>query len=209
MTLRGRVEILILLFAAIACCALPGGDTYAQANESDNPVRKINPLTRELLPVEPGKIIPGKIYKHFSPAHNRYVWAYAVEDGGFSYAFGPGTTEFPANFDLATSAAQTEQLLESEAGAAWTKSVRQGEGKFMVRLTPEDRWEVLRFASIRSHFDLDTGQRWEWQGGRKVAVLNTNGYEWKFADGWYVPANPWLPATCALCGSHAHDCCGE
>src|SRR5690606_1750112 len=89
------------------------------ADEPTNTVRKFDPRTRELVPIDPKEAVPGKIYNHYDQRHGRYVWAFATEGGGFSYPLGPGSTESPHNFDLVTSPTQTEQLLESEFGG-WT-----------------------------------------------------------------------------------------
>ncbi len=166
------------------------GRTFAA--ETQSAIRRFDPRNRELVPVKIQDVEPGKIYNHFSASRNRYVWAYALEDGKFSYALGPGSTESPSNFDLTTSAQETEQLYEQrtygELKGAW------GAGSYMARLGGDDQWAVLPFSmtASRSHYDLDSGRRWEWHGDRRVAVGHTNGYTWLYADGRYVPANPWL-----------------
>lgn len=161
------------------------------ADEPTNTVRKFDPRTRELVPIDPKEAVPGKIYNHYDQRHGRYVWAFATEGGGFSYPLGPGSTESPHNFDLVTSPTQTEQLLESEFGG-WTGALRNEGRNIVVSLKSDGKWEVLPIRSIRSHFDLDSGRRWEWHGTRKVAVGHTNGHQWQFDGRRYVPANPWL-----------------
>ncbi len=50
----------------------------ANVDAKSKPVRRYDPLSQSLQPVADDKIIVGKIYNHFCPKHNRYVWAYAL-----------------------------------------------------------------------------------------------------------------------------------
>ena len=180
--------------------------SLADDAEPESTVRKLDPRTREFKPIDPEEGIAGKIYNHFNQQRGRYVWAIALEGGGFSYPLGPGTTESPTNFDLVTSAAQTRELVDEAAGA-WAEASRRLGTEVLVRLQENNRWEVLRINSIRSHYDLDTGRRWEWHGKRKVAVSHTNGYVWRYHDQKYEPGNPWLSSTCGQC-HQSHCRCG-
>ncbi|MGI9428677.1 MAG: hypothetical protein ACR2NM_08475 [Bythopirellula sp.] len=175
-----------LRFAAILSLLLTQQCWSADA-QSQPLVRKPNPASDgEFLAVEPDQVIPGKIYNHFSARHGRYVWAFAQAGGGFSYTLGPGSTENPSNFDLATSERETKDILESEAGP-WAKRSRRERSTIFVRLKPDNQWKVVRTRAIRSHYDIDSGQRWEWHGKRKVAVLNTGGNHWTYDGTRYRP----------------------
>ena len=154
---------------------------------SSQPVLRYDPLSQSLKPLEKNKIIPGKIYNHFSPAHNRYVWAYALHDGKWSYPLGPGTTELPDHFDLVTPPALTRALLEQRAGE-WLARSRQEGSPILARLAADDHWELLEFRSVRSHFDLNSGHRWEWHGEQRIGVLHSHGRRWKYVKGHYQPA---------------------
>ena len=164
--------------------------TTAHADENQPQVRKLDPRDRSFHPVQADQIIPGKIYNRFDQELGQYVWAYAKEEGGFSYPLGPGTTELPENFDLVTSESQTQDIVVTAAGN-WAKLSSGSGQKLMVRLQAAGAWEVLRTSSVRSHFDLKTGRRWQWNGPRKVPVKHTAGSAWRFEDGWYVPATSW------------------
>jgi hypothetical protein len=151
---------------------------WSADSQSPPAVRRPNPGNDDdFSPVAPDQVIPGKIYNYFSPSHGRYVWAFAKTGGRFSYTLGPGTTENPANFDVATSESETREIIESEAGP-WAKQSRRERSTIFVRLGPDNLWKVVRSRAIRSHYDIDSGQRWEWHGKRKVAVLNTGGNHW-------------------------------
>ena len=164
---------------------------FAAEDPSQPAVRRPDPRTGTLYAVEPGEIIPGKIYSHFSQLRGRYVWAFAEEDRSFSYVLGPGSTELPSNFDVTTSPNETKKVLEAEAGTWAKQSALEGK-QVMVRLGANEKWQVVRARSIRSHYDLDSSRRWEWHGQRRVAVGHTNGYSWRYDGNGYVPANSWL-----------------
>jgi hypothetical protein len=150
-------------------------------------VRKPDPRTGEFVAVPGNQIQPGKIYNHYSQRQGRYVWAYATESGGFSYGLGPGSTEDPANFDVVTSERETRRIVQENAGPWASRSREQGR-PILIRLGDDDKWKVLPGKSIRSHFDIDSGRRWEWHGTRRVAVVHTHGYHWSRGGERYVPA---------------------
>ena len=159
---------------------------WAEESQPQPLVRRPDPDTEEYSPVEPDQVIPGKIYSHYSQRHGGYVWAYAKAGGGFSYALGPGSTEDPVNFDVVTSERKTKEIIESEAGP-WAKQSRRERSAILVRLGADYRWKVVRARAIRSHYDLDSGRRWEWHGKRKVAVLNMGGNQWTHDGSGYRP----------------------
>ncbi len=157
-------------------------------------VRRYDPRNRSFVSVAATQIQPGKIYNHLSQRQGRYVWAYAKVGGGFDYALGIGSTELPSNFDLVTSSQQTKKLLEDAAGTWFERSQQEGSTIF-VRLGADNVWHVASGRTIRSHYDLNTGRRWEWHGNQRAAVVHTNGYRWTTSGDRYLPANPWNSST--------------
>ncbi|MGI9455872.1 MAG: hypothetical protein ACR2NU_04880 [Aeoliella sp.] len=194
------------------CRSLVLGVLFAQCTgvvmgaELVEQVRMLDPRTRELVSIDSSEVEPGKIYNHYSHQRGDYVWAYALGQGRFSYALGPGSVESPSNFALRTSSRETQQLLEAEVYAG-TEQSKWDERTIKVRLDDDDKWVARRpsFTDNRSHFDLDSGRRWEWHGSRRVGVVHTNGYLWRYEDGKYWPLNPWLGSrgggcrTCVIC----------
>ena len=154
---------------------------------TSKPVQRYDPLSQSLQPIDDNKIISGKIYHHFSLEHDRYVWAYALPNGKWSYPFGPGTTELPDHFDLVTPPALTRALLEQRAGE-WLARSRQEGSPILARLAADDHWELLEFRSVRSHFDLESGYRWEWHGDQRIGILHTHGRRWRYNEESYEPA---------------------
>lgn len=155
-------------------------------NTNPNAVRRYDPLSQSLQPIADENITPGKIYNHFSTAHNRYVWAYALPGGKWSYPLGPGTTELPEHFDLVTPPEITRALLEQRAGEWLARSRHEG-SPILARLAADDHWELLEIRSVRSHFNLNSGYRWEWHGDHRIGVLHTYGRRWRYLDGVYQP----------------------
>ncbi len=153
-------------------------------------VRRPDPRTGNFYAIAADQIIPGKIYSHFNPAHGRYVWAYALPEGGFGYPLGPGSTELPDHFDVTTSATETQALIESAAGSWLQESAREA-SKIWVRLGADNKWQVVQGRTIRSHFDLATGRRWEWHGPRRVVVGHLHGYLWSYRENDYEPVRVW------------------
>ena len=192
---RYRNRWRILLASTLLLCLTCGLRLLTPATAEDatatkastRPVLRYDPLSQSLKPLGKNKIIPGKIYSHFSAGHNRYVWAYALRDGKWSYPLGPGTTELPDHFDLVTPPALTRALLEQRAGE-WLARSRQEGSPILARLAADDHWELLEFRSVRSHFDLDSGYRWEWHGEQRIGVLHPHGRRWKYDEGRYQPA---------------------
>lgn len=183
---------------AVALLATQGLMVGAPVVEVADVVRRYDPRSDKFVEVAADAIKPGKIYNHYSKSQGRFVWAYATDGGGFSYALGPGSTESPTSFDLVTSARETARLVERVAGN-WASASQKTGSRIMVRLGEDGKWSVLRSASIRSHYDLDTLRRWEWHGERRVAVSHTGGYLWLFDGAWYTPAGPWLLSS-SSCG---------
>ena len=180
----------LLIFACLSWGRLELNSVTAEEPPADitvRPVLRYDPLSQSLKALAKGEVIPGKIYQHFSPSHHRYVWAYAMGDGKWSYPLGPGTTERPDHFDLVTPPALTQALLEQRAGE-WLARSRQSGSPILARLAADNHWELLEFRSVRSHFDIDSGYRWEWHGDQRIGVLHPLGRRWRYVEGRYLPA---------------------
>jgi hypothetical protein len=177
------VRIVVAFTTGICLLDITGQSFAAEVQDA---IRKFDPRTREFVPVGPENVVAGKIYNYYSRRRQGYVWAYALKDGNFSYALGPGTTEVPENFALTTSTQETERLYEQRTyggdRSAWE------DGGYKVRLGEDDQWSVLESATAvcRSHYDLDSRRRWEWHGNRRVAVGFLHGYTWRYEDGRYL-----------------------
>jgi hypothetical protein len=160
----------------------------AEQNAADQaPIRRFDPQTATLVPVAASEVVAGKLYNRYSERYGRYVWSYAQEGGGFGYTLGPGSTEVPENFDLGPEPEQIEALI-NEAAKDWYKTARNLGRPVFVRLGSDGLWRALQFNSIRSHYVLESGRRWEWHGVRRAAVSHTFGSTWKYDGRRYHPA---------------------
>lgn len=178
----------VLFLSGVLLSAASGANEQPKASETGNaPIRRYDPMTQSLKPIAADKVMAGKIYNHYSPRHGEYVWAYARGGGDWSYALGPGSTEFPENFDLVTPPAITRALHEQRFGDWLARSRREGI-PILARLVADGHWELLQIRSVRSHFDLDAGYRWEWHGTHQLGILHSYGRRWRYADGKYYPA---------------------
>jgi hypothetical protein len=136
------------------------------------------------------------LYNHFHAALNRRVWSIAQPDGGFAYAMGEGSVQPAALLGLEATDAQRRAAIERIAPEL-AQSLYQRGGTVYVRLNPADGWELVPFRTIASVWDLETLQRWEWHGSRRVPVIHTFGNSWTRVDGKYEPAPLYLSYPCA------------
>ncbi|QDT00595.1 hypothetical protein [Adhaeretor mobilis] len=183
-------RVVCLFLGQLVFHCLSAEVSLAAESSATASVRRYNPINRAFVAVESEEIKPGKIYNHFSQSRGRYVWAFAKRGGGFSYPLGTGSTELPSRFDLVTTTQETNELLGRNAGS-WLEESRREGVKIYVRLDENGDWQIVRGRTIRSHFDLDSGRRWEWHGSRRVAVMHIGGYQWTTNGDRYVASDPW------------------
>lgn len=136
--------------------------------------------------VPPDEVKPGLVYNYYNESLKRRVWGIALQGGGFEYAFGPGTTIPTSMFDLRLTQEMEAQLLNRRAPGLLSALSTVGRSA-AVRLDGEGVWKLLPFPSSARIFDLLTGQRWEWHGKNRHAVVHTGGNLWHIVDGRYLP----------------------
>jgi hypothetical protein len=150
-------------------------------------ILRFDPFENKLVPMTANEVRPGHLYNHFNTRLNRRVWSVAVEGGGFDYSMGEGSTEPAAMLDLGGTFEERRATLERTAPGL-LEMLRQRGGVAYVRLNAAQGWELVPFKTIASVWDLETLQRWEWHGSRRVAVIHTFGDTWIRVDGRYEPA---------------------
>jgi hypothetical protein len=159
-------------------------------------------LLQKLLPVPAKERKAGHVYYRFHPGRGRHVWSIATADGGFRYAFGPGSVQQTRQFDLRASPEERQRQLQARAPELARLLEIQGSLP-TVRLGADDRWELNAGPSVTSVFDLDTGRRWEWHGTEPVGVIHSGGPRWRAAEKDYLPVDPIsppvLPVGAAAC----------
>jgi hypothetical protein len=147
-----------------------------------------------LILVPPADVKPGFVYNYYHEGLKQRVWGLALEEGKFEYAFGE-TTTIPTNrFDLRLSPEMQERMLNERAPGLLEELQNVGRSA-AVRLNGKGIWELLPFPSSSRVFDMATGERWEWHGKRRLAVLHIGGNLWHVVDGGFYPVTI-LASTC-------------
>lgn len=142
--------------------------------------------TVELVRVTPAEIKPRLVYNYYNEQLDERAWGLAKEGGGFEFAFGEGTVMPTTAFDLQLSPEMQARVLNERAPGLLKQLDNVGRSA-AVQLNGKGVWELLRYPSSARVFDLATGQRWEWHGDRRVAVLHVGGNLWHIVEGRYYP----------------------
>lgn len=188
---------------AVAVLALFSTHTLANqpvpASNDPNGIYRLHPdlETVEWVLVSPSEVKPGLVYNYYNETLKERAWGIAREGGGFDYAFGEGTTIPTSMFDLRLTPEMEAQVLNRRAPGLLSALSSVGRSA-AVRLDGEGVWKLLPFPSSARVFDLLTGQRWEWHGKNRHAVVHTGGNLWHIVDGRYLPVTIVTPAACGL-----------
>ncbi len=157
----------------------PGTDTSV--------VYKYDPVAQKYSVVDRSSIKKDRVYFRYSPRLGRWVWSKADAGGVLRYAFGPGSAQPAALFDMPESTAERVKALEKQAPELAKRLAISG-AKPTLRLGADGRWTLMPDASKGRVFDMETGQRWEWHGRRPTPVTHGPGLDrWAIAPGRYVP----------------------
>jgi hypothetical protein len=165
-------------------------------------VFRYDPFAQQNVAVTAEEIQPGFIYYRYSESLKRHVWSLAREGGGFEYSMAPGSVLQARQLDIRATVEQQRQALQ-----AWAPEMAQimdiRGARAYVKLDDAGHWQLLRRPTVAAVYDLATLRRWEWHGGRRVAVLHSNGDDWLVVDGKFTPASygvafgyAWGGATC-------------
>lgn len=149
-------------------------------------IYRFDPVTEQLVPVEPAAIKPANVYGRYDLSLGRWVWSKADRHGNLRYAMGPGSTQPARMFDLRGTDAERQRALERRAPELARLLTIQG-ARPMLRLDEQGRWGLGPTPSVSSVFDEATGRRWEWHGDLPSGVVHSGGNRWRIDGGWYVP----------------------
>ena len=94
--------------ATLALAVLPGfvfpvrlaADELQGRSYGPEVILRWNAIDNSLVPIAPQQMKVGCIYNHFSQRLQRRVWSYLRADRQFWNAYGPGTVQEAARFDL-------------------------------------------------------------------------------------------------------------
>jgi hypothetical protein len=118
------------------------------------------------------------------------VWSKLAADGTLRFAFGPGSSQPAALFDMPANSEERTKAFEKQAPELAKRLAING-AKPSLRLGENGQWALMPDATKGRVFDLESGQRFEWHGSNVVPVTHgTGSNSWIHADGRYHPVGP-------------------
>ena len=104
----------------------------------------------------------------------------------FEFAMGPGSVQPAWRFDIREGREDQLRLLEERSPELYKRLMVQG-ARPMIQLLENGRWQLDIASNEGRVFDIETGGRWEWHGGRRVRVVHGGGKSWTYQDHTYQP----------------------
>jgi hypothetical protein len=180
--------------AALSLAVLPGFVFPARmaADELQGPsygpevILRWNAVDNSLVPIAPEQMKVGCVYNHFNQRLQRRVWSYLQADRQFWNAYGPGTVQEVARFDLTASLEERLKRLKEVDRDLLQEVSSQGRIVF-VKLGADNRWTLDRTATMPAIYDAETGMRWERHHIAYIPVVHVCGDSWGYAGGRYFP----------------------
>lgn len=164
---------------APAADAVPGGDTSL--------VYRFDPLSKKYSVVASKDIKPLHVYRRYSRSLGRWVWSKAGDDGTLRFAFGPGSSQPAALFDMPATSEERTKAFEKQAPELAKRLAING-AKPSLRLGEDGQWSLMPDSTKGRVFDLESGRRFEWHGGNVVPVTHGTGSNaWRWSGGQYHP----------------------
>jgi hypothetical protein len=152
-----------------------------------NTVYRLDLFTEVVRPVPRAELKPGAVYYRYSEKSGQHVWSRVNNEGAFEFAMGPGSVQPAWRFDIREGRETQLRVLEQRSPNLYRRLITEG-ARPMIKLGEDGRWGIDIASNEGRVFDMETGQRWEWHGGHRVAVVHNGGRIWTYHDGDYVPA---------------------
>ena len=164
---------------APAAVAAPGSDTSL--------IYKFDPLSKKYTAVARKDVKPQHVYRRHSSGAGTWVWSKAAADGTLRYAFGAGSSQPAALFDMPVSSEERTKAFEKQAPELAKRLAING-AKPSLRLGDDGQWSLMPDSTKGRVYDLESGQRFEWHGDHVVPVTHGTGSNlWTRAGGQYLP----------------------
>lgn len=176
--------VIALTLTAVTALAAPTPDSATPLDQGT--VYRLDLFTEALRPVPKHELKKGAIYFRYSARSGQHVWSRVNQEGAFEFALGPGSVQPAWRFDIREGQEDQLRLLEQRAPELYRRLATEG-ARPMIKLDEQGRWDIDLASNEGRVFDMETGQRWEWHGGRRVAVTHTGGRLWAYQDHDYVP----------------------
>jgi hypothetical protein len=164
---------------APAAVAAPGSDTSL--------IYKFDPLSKKYTAVARKDLKSQHVYQRYSSGAGKWVWSKVAADGTLRYAFGPGSSQPAALFDMPVSSEERTKAFEKQAPEL-AKRLEINGSKPSLRLGDDGQWSLMPDSTKGRVYDLESGQRFEWHGNHVVPVTHGTGSNlWTRAGGQYLP----------------------
>jgi len=149
-------------------------------------IYRLDLFTETLKPQLKKDLKVGAVYFRFSTLSGHHVWSRLSEENVFEFAMGPGSVQPAWRFDIREGKEDQLRLLEERSPELYKRLMVQG-ARPMIKLMDNGRWDLDLASNEGRVFDIETGNRWEWHGGRRVRGVHTAGKNWKYANHMYYP----------------------
>ena len=151
-------------------------------------IYRLDLFTETLKPQLKKDLKVGAVYFRFSTLSGHHVWSRLSEENVFEFAMGPGSVQPAWRFDIREGKEDQLRLLEERSPELYKRLMVQG-ARPMIKLLDNGRWDLDLASNEGRVFDIETGNRWEWHGGRRVRVVHTAGKSWIYANQLYHPTH--------------------
>ena len=151
-------------------------------------IYRLDLFTETLKPQLKKDLKVGAVYFRFSTLSGHHVWSRLSEENVFEFAMGPGSVQPAWRFDIREGKEDQLRLLEERSPELYKRLMVQG-ARPMIKLLDNGRWDLDLASNEGRVFDIETGNRWEWHGGRRVRVVHTAGKSWIYANQIYHPTH--------------------
>jgi hypothetical protein len=174
-------------------CLVPLISTLSYANQQNtdnldqNTVYRLDLFTESLKPILKKNLKTGAVYFRYSSISGHHVWSRFSEEKRFDFAMGPGSVQPAWKFDVREGRDDQLRLLENRSPELYKRLMVQG-SRPMIKLLENGHWELDTASNEGRVFDLESGERWEWHGGRQIRVVHAGGIHWKYHNQNYQPA---------------------
>ena len=179
-------KLLLLICFFLLHAPIIRADQSKTSKFDKDTVYRLDLFTETLKPQLKKDLKVGAVYFRFSTLSGHHVWSRLSEENMFEFAMGPGSVQPAWRFDIREGKEDQLRLLEERSPELYKRLMVQG-ARPMIKLLDNGRWDLDLASNEGRVFDIETGNRWEWHGGRRVRVVHTTGKSWIYANHMYYP----------------------
>ncbi len=180
-----RLIVIVCLVPLVSTATL--ADQQNTDDLDQDTVYRLDLFTESLKPTLKKDLKNGAVYFRYSSLSGHHVWSRFNEEKRFDFAMGPGSVQPAWKFDVREGRDDQLRLLENRSPELYKRLMVQG-SRPMIKLLDNGHWELDTASNEGRVFDLESGERWEWHGGRQIRVVHAGGIHWKYHDRNYQPA---------------------